>query len=535
MKTFSKILCILFSIAILLSACIFTTSAANSAIIAFSDNTIGVGENVTVTVTINPDVEMYAVGFYLQYNDSVLRYEGGSGVGDAGVLQVVESPSGQKSVRYSFNFSSLKTGASNVSVSDCVYDILADGAAQTVEFGGASAKITVEDTKLSDNNKLNSLKVSGYSISPKFSKTTYNYTLKVPNKTKKINISAQTDDAKAKVVSVSGNSNLKVGKNTVTVEVEAENGSSQKYTIVVTREKEEVSSEASKQESSKEESSQEQSSQVSSEATSSKEESSKQENSSKQEEVSSEETSSEETTDDKSLITTISGTEYTIITKIPEDVLLKGFEIKTEKINGYDVEIAVDSDNNFRLFYLKAVNDDTLVPYIYDETLDQFEKLKYIAIDGKDIIFCDLPEKLNLTDNLYVSKAKISGITVECISDTNSDMSDFHYVYCYVDGDFGFYRYDSLEQNLQRFPDLDNIPTIGTADEKEPSRFASLSTGGKVVVIALAVLIIGIFALLIMLIVHLFKKSLNNTDGVVLSAVYEDFDEIDNDDNNVLK
>ena len=122
-----------------------TASAAKSAIIYFSENTVEVGKQVTVTVSVNPAIEMYAVSFNLKFDDEFLKYESGTGVANANVIKVVEAPSGEKSVKYNFVFSAVKDGKPLISVTDCVYDILGKNGAETKEFEGAAARLTVKE------------------------------------------------------------------------------------------------------------------------------------------------------------------------------------------------------------------------------------------------------------------------------------------------------------------------------------------------------------------------------------------------------
>jgi hypothetical protein len=71
-------------------------------------------------------------------------------------------------------------------------------------------------------------------MSPTFSPTTYNYTASVPNGTTSVGVTATAADGGA-TVSISGNTNLQVGPNTITITVTAANGSVRIYTIIVTR------------------------------------------------------------------------------------------------------------------------------------------------------------------------------------------------------------------------------------------------------------------------------------------------------------
>ena len=88
------------------------------------------------------------------------------------------------------------------------------------------------DPKSSDAT-LKSLTTSA-GLNPSFSPSTQSYSVAVGNDVTTIDVTAITNDSKAKV-SISGNKNLSVGKNNVIVQVTAEDGSKKVYTIVVTR------------------------------------------------------------------------------------------------------------------------------------------------------------------------------------------------------------------------------------------------------------------------------------------------------------
>ena len=94
--------------------------------------------------------------------------------------------------------------------------------------------VTRKDNR-SSNNNLSSLSVNGGDLNPSFNKKTTNYTLDVPYSISNLSVTAKAEDSKSKVT-VSGNNNLIAEEtNTVTITVTAENGSSKKYTIQVTR------------------------------------------------------------------------------------------------------------------------------------------------------------------------------------------------------------------------------------------------------------------------------------------------------------
>ena len=86
----------------------------------------------------------------------------------------------------------------------------------------------------SPNNKLASLSVEGYNISPSFNADTSTYDLIVDSSVSSINVNAGSIDSKASV-SGSGTVNLSQANTQVSIEVRAENGTTRKYVINVVK------------------------------------------------------------------------------------------------------------------------------------------------------------------------------------------------------------------------------------------------------------------------------------------------------------
>ena len=108
-------------------------------------------------------------------------------------------------------------------------------------YSGSSSggsKTNTEEEKSSDAT-LKELSIKEGKLSPKFDKSENEYTLTVPNEVTKLNITATPNDSKA-TVSVKGNKDLKVGENTVTILVTAEDGTTKNYVIKVTKENPEL-------------------------------------------------------------------------------------------------------------------------------------------------------------------------------------------------------------------------------------------------------------------------------------------------------
>jgi hypothetical protein len=172
-------------------------------------------------------------------------------------LNVSATPTSDKATRTISDTSSLKVGMNTVSVKVTAEDGSTNTYTINVERASASSTTTSpktssttksssspktsSTTKKSSDNYLKSLTIeSSHEISPKFNKDTSSYDVTVPYEVDKLELLYETSDSKA-TVKVTGNSDLKVGKNNVIeVTVTAEDGSKRVYTLNVTRNTEEA-------------------------------------------------------------------------------------------------------------------------------------------------------------------------------------------------------------------------------------------------------------------------------------------------------
>ena len=483
MRILKKSIILLFTLILCFSLFSVCTSAASNASISFSSNTVTVGSSVTVTVTVNPGQTFNAVSYNVNYDESILQFTSSEqATGGAGVLKVVESFADKTSVSYSMVFTAIATGNCAFSVDNCLWS--AGGSSETA-FGGASASLSVKDPVLSSNANLKSLSLNSGKLSPKFSTSRTSYTSKVLYEVTKVNVSANVADRSAKVVSVTGNSNLQVGENTVVVTVQAADGTQKKYTIIVTRLKE-------------------------------------------GEIISTEDETGEETIIDTSkLETTVGGTSYTISTELPEDKILSGFKASTLEYNGIEVPVAVDESENYTIYYMKSSDSDELLPFIYDTKLKAFDFLKYLVVGSNVYIFEEIPDEYVIPEGLYPSNLKISDFSVKCLSISDETQSDFHYVYCYYGGEYGIYRYDSVENTLQRFPQLELLTSSEIKENNLLMRFNTLSTNAKIIFICLIIAVLGAITLIVFLIIYLVKRFSKSNDDILFESLDEDFDEIE--------
>ena len=237
------------SVSLLLSITLFLTVLfvpnitvkAENVTLSLSASSINIGDSVTATVSVPSG---YAATVLLNWSGNV---EGG---GNSATYNIGDAAGQPNSASVTLK----ATGEGTIAITAEVL-FAGDADANEVTMGGASATVTVanavsepqtpsggdggdggsSEPALSGDNSLSSLVISPGKLSPAFKSGTKSYTARVANDVTSIAVSAKPTNANATVTAVSGNTDLEVGENTVTITVKAENGVTSKYTIVVTR------------------------------------------------------------------------------------------------------------------------------------------------------------------------------------------------------------------------------------------------------------------------------------------------------------
>ena len=232
----------LFCMLILFFIMIFSGKVnAASASISASSTTVNVGDEVTVTITIN------GAAWNIHVSGAVTADYAGN-TPDAENTTKVEKKKFKASAvgTYKVSLQGDVTGSEDTSAKK-----VSDNLTITVKEKGNNATNNNTTTNNTTNNnkdnktnitettKSNNANLSNLGIKPndfkgfKASKTSYDVT--VPNDVEKVTVYATAQDNKAKI---KGNESqkLKVGKNTLNVVVTAEDGTQKTYTINVTRE-----------------------------------------------------------------------------------------------------------------------------------------------------------------------------------------------------------------------------------------------------------------------------------------------------------
>lgn len=487
MKRISKILLsAVVSLAVLCSVLCINVFAEGT-YISFSKNSLSVGDTVTVTVTFSADEAIYGVQCAVNYDSSVLEYKSGAGSGGAGTVSIVESPQGDKKYSCSLTFSAKAAGSSAVSLADCVISTMGSSGATEKGIKGSSATLTVKDASLSANATLKSLTVSAGKLSPAFSAGRTSYKVSVGNDVTECAVYATAADSAAKV-EISGTNTLKMGDNVRKITVTAPSGAQKTYTVTVNRGDTAASS--------------------------------------------SEEVTDGETAVASPLAVTVDNMPYTVASDISDVKLFNGFSAAELDYNGEKIQVARDNSGYYALYYLTSDESGTKAPYVFDTNENAFKKLSYITQGENSYIISALPEGKTLSDDYYATVFEISGVSVNCFASTEQGLTDFYYIYCFNGTAYGFYRYDSRESSIQRYPELNLVDSAAdgaTASVEDGAgivaRFKSLSTNARIIVLGLAVVILGALALLVLFILKLIdRKHLSDLVGGFDGA--EDFDEI---------
>lgn len=394
------------------------TVKADNVSLGLSASTVNVGGSVTATVSCPSG---YGVDVILSVDNTAVL----SGGNDTVV--VIGDAAGQPNSA-SVTFSAVGAGTCTITAT---VRSAGDADGNPVDFGGASAAVTVNNTAQqptdtnggntgsntgsntdgttdgsstaqtikSSDNTLKSIVLSNGSLSPAFSPKTKNYTATVDNSVTSLSISATPTDQTAKVTSVSGNDNLQVGENTITITVKAENGVTATYTIVVTRR----------------------------DATDP-------ENSEAQEEKKSYE---------------INGSNWGISTEITEEEVLQDFTLSSILID--NLEYPCLSFNNGGLDLVKMVSEDGLNTgfFVYDK--EQGAIYPFAKISGEEhYVIILMPDAADVPSDYAEVTLAIEG-KADVTAYQKAD-DELYLIYCINDrGEKGWYQYDPVEETYIRY------------------------------------------------------------------------------------
>ncbi len=239
-----KLLSLILIIAFLLSFAVINVSAACSLSISPSSSTVYVGNSFTVAFTFTGSAPVESADVNIQFDTSKFQYVsisgglGGLQTNVSGKTIIISdfwtnsTANTSKTYKLTITFKALAVGSGTISVNS---SDLGDADFNTLGTPTGSTTVSVKQENKSSNANLKWLTVpSGCTLVPKFSKDVTNYTCTVPGSVTSFPMDWEAEDSKA-TTKVSTGYQLKVGENTRTVTVTAQDGTKKVYTVKITR------------------------------------------------------------------------------------------------------------------------------------------------------------------------------------------------------------------------------------------------------------------------------------------------------------
>lgn len=420
-------LCALFSLG---STAITAHAATGEASLSTNNTSVTVGQTVTLTITYKATSVGGGIA-EIRYDANVFEFVSveGTGTSNSGAAGLVKytfiDTSNKPTYTFTATFKAIKAGSSNFDLAS--YDLTTFDEESFI-VADKTITVTAINPTQSGNANLASLKPSSGTLTPKFSPDTTEYTVKVPYTVTSLTISATPADKGAKVTAVSGSNSLKVGKNTREVTVTAANGTTKKYTVVITRSENQNTTTGG--------------------GTS----------------------TTEPAPPADALEVTVGGETFLVSDSQPSAALPAGFAWSTATVNGVLVSAAKHEVSETVLLYLTPVDSKDGSFYIYYENNGQFALFRPFAVNGGQYILLDMPAGQAAPAGTLLSTLTYESGSVSAFVYEAPDQADFSVVYAIApNGNIGLYVYDRTDGSLQRYREVDTPVDTLPPQEDPPS------------------------------------------------------------------
>lgn len=487
---------------VLVSAFVFSAAADGTASVNTDKATYNVGDTVTVTVNIDAGEEMASLQSYVKYNKSVLSFQNqGLITAEGDNVKIVATPGGAKTYSATFNFTAIAAGSAEIELFDVKYVYLMDtdlnGAMKDIDANKKTITVTAPtpppadtpdtpvtppadtpDTPVtpppadtppasdkSSNANLASLTLGSGTIEPEFKSDVTAYNVTVRFQVEKLTISANAEDGKSVVEGI-GTFDLEVGETKKYITVTAEDGTKKVYELTIKR-------------------------------------------------LTSEETEllppEEPPVELGPLDIEFYGSYLRVVQDTSNLPVPHGFTAATASHN--DIEVGVMMDNvkgEYILYYLTDLSGNN-GDYYYKDEKGNFQRLNYISVNGRLYIVEQSFGNYTAPDGWEDCEYNLHTGKVKAFRAGSDKMEGFYMFFCYVNGERGFYRYDSLQNTIQREPEFVLVPLKDQESKAQAAsifeRFAAMNFAGKAVVILLVAAVLFIIAIVALMIVKFVKMS----------------------------
>lgn len=490
-KLIKRILAVMIIFIVIAPQCFLTrVNAASNASISVGSKSVGVGDDFSISVTINKDANavITAAQIWITYDPDILQLTTAN-AGGSGKAYVLSN--GESSMTLSFK--AKQAGSTSLVVSESVVGIDSDiinSPKATSGYVTVSAPVNY-----STDNTLSSLEISPGVLSPAFSPNVTEYTTSVGADCSQLVVNAIANDSAASV-SVSGRK-LDPGRNTTTITVTAENSSVRKYVIYTTKED---SSDSSTENIDKPGDTPDQ--------------------------------PSDGTTEDEvtqSIPTAkVDGKDFTVANDFAAHPLPSGYEVSDFDYDGRTIQVGKGINTKLILMYLESPDGGSGF-YVYDSVSKAFTP--YNEVSQPEITYVILPitDTMERPEGYKLTTYKINEKEVQVLMDDTKNFALFYGVSS--TGVTGWFRYDCKDGTIQSFTDMGN--PIQITENQVSSAAVSI---WKKVAIGLGILAGVLLAAVIVLAVKAAENkkrllaAIKDGSGGARMALHADEDELFTDD-----
>lgn len=250
-----------------------------------------------------------------------------------------------------------------------------------------------EEEEKSDDARLYSLTVDKGTLTPNFSSEVYTYTVDLTSEDTEITIKASSWDDKASVTGT-GLKPLKIGSNSFTVDVTAEDGETRKaYTINVNVK--EVAS----------------------------------------------------------IFFDFEDKKLGILGEVENADIPKGFKETTITVQDTEVKAFVNAKETMTLLYMSDENENKGF-YVYDKEAGICGLYRPLMIGGKEFFIINIPDKFRSVEQMNFNPLTVGEETFDGWSFNETDFRNYSLMYLMnAKGEMGYYVYDSLENKIVSYPE----------------------------------------------------------------------------------
>ncbi len=453
-----KSVCFLLAVLVLLISFSGLTAyaATGSLTAAASGSSITVGSTVTVTLKYSGgSAKIGSLDAQLSYNAAAFEYvscdDGVTASGGAGVVRMSYFATGTAptTVTATLKFKAITAGAANFAVTTT--EFINDDDYSSLGTPSQTLSVSAINPTKSANANLASLKPSSGTLTPKFSANVTNYTISVPYTTTSLSLSATTQDKDAKIA-VSGKNALAVGKNTQVITVTAPNGTTKKYTVVITRSANQATTTSGTNTS----------------------------------------TTTTIPPQEDALEVEVDGEILTVADTQPNAELPSGYAWNHITINNVNVSAAVNQTINVTLVYLVGEQSDSGNFYLYDEATGTFSRFRPLTVSGGSYILRELPVDMIAPAGTISGSYTFGDNELGVYRFEDVELADVLLVYATSPvGKTGLYCYDTTDGSMQLYREI-TVAADVPLDSDEPTKdnfFASfLKQNRKIILLCAAAL-----------------------------------------------